>query len=65
MQNPLSPLRYLSKTNQRRFLLYCRWLQISERINDLMDSYADLPYVLRRAAFNWSARAFYPAHWVR
>ena len=35
-----------------------RWARI-------LDAYAELPYTLRRVAFNWSARAFFPAHWIR
>jgi len=31
----------------------------------LLHVYTELPYILRRLAFNWSDRVLFPAHWVR
>jgi hypothetical protein len=39
-------------------VLRVRWYLFS-------NAYANLPYAFRSAAFRWSARTFYPAHWLR
>lgn len=57
-------LKALSQNKRRRFLLYLRWLYVLEKLDAFADWYAWLPYTIRRKAFRWADRTFYPAHWV-